>query len=349
MIRSAIAAAVDGSDLTDFEAASVMREIMAGEATDSQIASFITAMRMKGETSREIASFAEAMRESGVKIHPKVKGTLVDTCGTGGDGSNTFNISTAAAIVAAGAGVPVVKHGNRSVSSRCGSADVLEALGVDIMAEPATVERTIEEIGIGFLFARSFHPAMGHASTARQETGIRTVFNVLGPLANPAGAQAQLLGVYDRELVVKIAEVLAILGTERAMVVHGDGLDEITTAGKTTVAELKDGEITEYTLDCRDLGIPLSSPGELTGDDPRTNACIIRRVLGGDEGEKCIGARDIVLLNAAAAIYVGGYAPTLEKGLSAAETSIDSGSAMRKLEALVGYGSYGSDEGDGNA
>ncbi len=349
MIRSAIAAAVDGSDLTDFEAASVMREIMAGDATDSQIASFITAMRMKGETSREIASFAEAMRESGIKIHPKIKGTLVDTCGTGGDGSNTFNISTAAAIVAAGAGVPVVKHGNRSVSSRCGSADVLEALGVNIMAEPATVEKTIEEIGIGFLFARSFHPAMGHVSTARQETGIRTVFNVLGPLANPAGAQAQLLGVYDRELVVKIAEVLAILGTERAMVVHGDGLDEITTAGKTAVAELKDGQITEYTLDCRDLGIPFSSPGELTGDDPRTNACIIRRVLGGDEGEKCIGARDIVLLNAAAAIYVGGYAQTLEKGLSAAEKSIDSGSAMRKLEALAGYGTDGSDEGDGNA
>ena len=345
MIRSAIAAAVDGSDLTDFEAASVMREIMAGDATDSQIASFITAMRMKGETSSEIASFAEAMRESGIKIHPKVAGTLVDTCGTGGDGSNTFNISTAAAIVAAGAGVPVVKHGNRSVSSRCGSADVLEALGVDIMAEPATIERMIEEIGIGFLFARSFHPATRHASTARQETGIRTVFNVLGPLANPAGAQAQLLGVYDRELVVKIAEVLAILGTERAMVVHGDGLDEITTAGKTTVAELKNGGITEYTLDCRDLGIPLSSPGDLKGGDPETNAYIIREILSGEEG----AARETVLLNAAAAIYTGGYAPTLESGLSAAEKSVDSGSAMRKLEALAGYGTDDDNEGDDNA
>lgn len=333
MIRSAIAAAVDGFDLTAGEASSVMRQIIAGDATDSQIASFITAMRMKGETSREIASFAEAIRETGIKVRPKVAGTLVDTCGTGGDGSGTFNISTAAAIVAAGAGVPVVKHGNRSASSRCGSADVLEALGVDIMAKPATAGRMIEDIGIGFLFARNYHPAMRFAATARQETGIRSVFNVLGPLANPAGAQAQLLGVYDRGLTGKIAEVLGILGTGRAMVVYGDGLDEITTTGKTIVAELKDGGVTEYILDCRDLGIPYSPPEELRGGDPETNAYIIREILSGEEG----AAREIVLLNAAAAIYVGGYAPKLEKGLSAAERSIDSGSAMRRLEALIAY------------
>jgi len=333
MIRGAIANAVNGTDLTAPEASSVMKQIMSGEATDSQIASFITAMRMKRETSHEIAAFAEAIRGSAIKIHPGIGGTLVDTCGTGGDGRDTFNISTAAAIVAAGAGVPVVKHGNRSVSSRCGSADVLEALGADIMLTPETVERMIEEIGIGFLFARNYHPAMKYAATARQETGIRSVFNVLGPLANPAGAQAQLLGVYDRSLVRKIAEVLLLLGTERAMVVHGNGLDEITTTGATTIAELNAGEISEYNIDCRDLGIPLSSPEELRGGSPDTNAYITRGILAGKD-DPC---RDIVLLNAAAAIYTGGYAPTLEKGLSAAESSIDSGSAMRKLEALVAY------------
>ncbi|MBN1431488.1 MAG: anthranilate phosphoribosyltransferase [Methanomicrobiaceae archaeon] len=331
MIRAAISMAVSGTELTAIEASLVMKQIMRGEATDSQIASFITAMRMKGETSSEIALFAGAIRESAIKIHPKIEGILVDTCGTGGDGSDTFNISTAAAFVAAGAGVPVVKHGNRSVSSRCGSADVLEALGVDIMVPPATVEKLIEDTGIGFLFARNYHPALKYVAKARQETGIRSVFNVLGPLANPAGAQAQLLGVYDRNLVRKIAEVLLLLGTERAMVVHGNGLDEITTTGATLVAELKNGEISEYYLDCRDLGIPVSHQEKLRGGDPRTNAYIIRRILSGKEEP----GRDIVLLNAAAAIYVGGYAPTLEKGLSAAERSVDSGSALKKLESLA--------------
>jgi len=333
VIRAAISTAVNGSELTADEASSVMRQIMAGEATDCQIASFITAMRMKGETSRELAQFASEIRESAIMIHPKTDGNLVDTCGTGGDGRDTFNISTAAAFVAAGAGVPVVKHGNRSVSSRCGSADVLEALGADIMASPGTVERMTEDIGIGFLFARNYHPAMKYAATARQETGIRSIFNLLGPLANPAGAQAQLLGVYDGDLVRKIAEVLLLLGTDRAMVVHGDGLDEITTTGRTSVAELKNGRISEYSIDCRDFGIPLSCTEELRGGSPDTNAYIIRGILAGKE-DPC---RDIVLLNAAAAIYTGGYARDLEKGLSAAERSIDSGSAMRKLEALTAY------------
>lgn len=333
MIRAAIETAVAGTDLTASEAAGVMKQIMNGGATDAQIGSFITAMRMKGEKSHEIAFFAEVIRDYAFRIYPKVRGTLVDTCGTGGDGSNTFNISTAAAFVAAGAGVPVVKHGNRSVSGRCGSADVLEALGTDIVAPPETVKRMTENIGIGFLFARNYHPALKYAATARQETGIRSIFNVLGPLANPAGAKAQLLGVYDRNLVRKIAEVLLLLGTERAMVVYGNGLDEITTTGETIVAELKNGEITEYNLDCRDLGIPLSRQEELRGGDPETNAYIIRGILSGKDGP----GRDIVILNAAAAIYVGGCTPTLEKGLSVAERSIDSGSALQKLDSLVAY------------
>lgn len=340
MIRDAIEKAVNFTDLSEDESKIVMNGIMNGKATDSQIAAFITAMRMKGEKTAEIASFARAIRESGIRIHPEIDGNLVDTCGTGGDQSNTFNISTAAAFVAAGAGAPVVKHGNRSVSSRCGSADVLEALGANIDISPGTVERIVEDIGIGFLFARNFHPAMRFAATARQETGIRSFFNVLGPLANPAGAQSQLLGVYDKSLVRKIAEVMFMLGTERAMVVYGDGIDEITTGGPTSVAELRNGTIFEYSLDCRDFGIPLSYPGEFMGGSAETNAYIIREILGGEEDP----GRDIVIINAAAAIYVGGYASTLEKGISAAENSIDSGSALRKLEALIEYTT-----GDGDA
>lgn len=331
MIREAIGAVTAGRDLTGQEAGAVMEEILGGGATQAQMGAFLTALRMKGETVPEIAGFARAMRDAAVKISPEVSGVLVDTCGTGGDGSGTFNISTAAAFVVAGAGVPVVKHGNRSATSKCGSADVLAALGVRGDIEPERARAIVEEIGIVFLYARVYHPAMGRVAGVRSEIGVRTVFNLLGPLANPAGAEAQLVGVYSPALTETVAGVLKSLGVGRAMVVNGSGIDEISTAGPTRVSELRDGEVRTYDLLCEDYGIPSASLSDLVGGDAAENARILKDVLDGEPGP----ARDIVLLNAAAGIYLGGRAGDLAEGLRRAEDSIDSGKAREKLDALV--------------
>ncbi len=331
MIREAIARISSGTDLTPAEAGGVMEEIMQGAATPAQIGGLLTALRMKGETVAEIGAFARAMRAAAVPVALPSPDGRVDTCGTGGDGAGTFNISTAAAFVAAGAGVVVVKHGNRGVSSRCGSADVLETLGVSVAIPPDRVAEVLQTAGIAFLFAPAYHPAMQYARSARQEIGIRTVFNLLGPLTNPAGAGAHLLGVYDPLLAVPVARVLADLGAKRAMVVHGAGLDEIATAGPTTVAELRDGEVMTYTLDCTEFGIPRSSVAALRGGGPEENAATLLSVLSGDGGP----ARDIVILNAGAAIYLGGKAGDIAGGIVRAEASIDSGAALDRLRRLV--------------
>jgi len=331
MVKETIGNLVAGRELADADAAETMRTIMAGDATPAQVASILTALRMRGESPAEIAAFAKVMREHAVRIRPRVSGTLVDTCGTGGDGSQTFNISTAAAFVAAGAGVTVVKHGNRAMSSRCGSADVLAALGVNLAVDPAAQERIVEETGIAFLFAPAHHPAMRYVAGVRQEIGCRTVFNLLGPLANPAGAEAQLLGVYSPDLTTTMAEVLRLLSVTRAMVVHGDGMDEITTTGQTIVAELSDGTIRRYTIDGERFGIPRAAREDLAGGNAAENARIMRSVLEGERG----AARDIVLLNAAAAIYLGGKAGDLHEGLYSAAVSVDAGAALSRLEALI--------------
>ncbi len=331
MVKETIGTLIAGRELAAADAAAMMQSIMNGEATPAQVASVLTALRMRGESPAEIAAFARVMREHAVRIQPVVAGTLVDTCGTGGDGSQTFNISTAAAFVTAGAGIPVVKHGNRAMSSRCGSADVLSALGVNLAAGPAALERIVEKIGIAFLFAPAHHPAMRHVAGVRQEMGCRTVFNLLGPLANPAGAEAQLLGVYSTDLIPVIADVLRRLSLKRAMVVHGDGMDEITTTGETRVAELDTGSIRQYSIACEKFGIPVVARQDLAGGDAAENARILRGVLEGEHGP----ARDIVLLNAGAAIYLGGRAADLHGGLILATGSIDSGSAVQKLDALI--------------
>jgi anthranilate phosphoribosyltransferase len=331
MIREAIAHLVEGRHLSKEEAAGVMNAIMRGEATQAQIGSFLTGLRMKGETPGEIAAFAGVLREHAITVHPDVPGMLVDTCGTGGDGAQTFNISTAAAFVAAGAGVPVVKHGNRGVSSRCGSADVLAYLGISLSVDPRIQTRIVEQVGISFFFAPAHHPAMRHVMAARQEIGCRTVFNLLGPLANPAGAQAQLLGVYHPALTGTMAEVLRELGVSRAMVVHGCGLDEMTTTGETIVSELGSGAIHRYTITPEQYGIARAKSSDLMGGDPATNARILSDVLGGETG----AARDIVLLNAGAAVYIGGKARDLQEGIGRATASIDTGAALGKLHALI--------------
>ncbi|ABN07563.1 anthranilate phosphoribosyltransferase [Methanocorpusculum labreanum Z] len=331
MIAECIKKVASHSDLSVYEAKGAMQDIMSGNATDGQIGAFLTALVMKGETSSEIAAFASVMRENAVQITPKRNGMLVDTCGTGGDGKNTFNISTAAAFTAAGAGVTVVKHGNRGATSKCGSADVLEALGIKIDISPERVCEIIDENGIGFMFAQSHHPAMKYAGKVRKEIGIRSFFNLIGPLSNPAGADAQLLGVYDSPLTEKIAEVLNILGTKRAMVVHGDGYDEITTTGITQVSEVNDGQVRSYSLDPSSFGFQKADAASLFGGDSQYNAHIIRSVLSGDEGPR----RDIVILNAAAAIYLGERAGSIADGIKYAEKSIDSGLALEKLENLI--------------
>jgi len=330
-MKEAIAKVVDGCDLASPEAAAVMDTIMEGGATPAQIGGFLTALRMKGETPEEIAAFARVMRNHAVSIKPQVPGVLVDTCGTGGDGAQTFNISTAAAFVAAGAGVPVVKHGNRGVSSRCGSADVLAALGVMIGIDPVAQAKIVRETGIVFLFAPSHHPALKHVMAARQDLGCRTVFNLLGPLANPAGADAQVLGVYAENLTGPVAEVLHLLGVSRALVVFGSGLDEITVTGETTVTELDGGNLKNYTISPEQFGFARAAPADLTGGDPEENARILRSVLAGKKG----ATRDVVLMNAGAAIYVGGRAGTLAEGIRLAAGSIDSGKAKGKLDALI--------------
>ncbi|MDD1672818.1 MAG: anthranilate phosphoribosyltransferase, partial [Methanomicrobiales archaeon] len=290
-----------------------------------------SSLRMKGESIAELAVFARVMREKATPFRPSVSGSLVDTCGTGGDGSSTFNISTTAAFVTAGAGVPVVKHGNRSVSSRCGSADVLEALGVQVQLEPDLTSRILERYRIAFLFAPLYHPAMRYVMGPRKELGFRTVFNLLGPLTNPAGANAQLMGVYHPSLTEKMVRVLDILGVDRAMVVYGAGLDEITTHGYTRVSELSNRGMMTYMIRCERYGIRKASLDDLKGGEAATNARILLEVLSGKRGP----ARDIVLLNAGAAIYLGGKARGMEEGISCAEESIDSGRAQRTLEGLI--------------
>jgi anthranilate phosphoribosyltransferase len=333
VIQSAIAELMDGRDLTQGGARDVMRSIMDGEATPGQIGAFLVALRIKGETADEIAGCAEAMREHVLVVRP-ARTDLVDTAGTGGDGARTFNISTAAALVAAAAGAGVAKHGNRAVSSSSGSADVLEALGFNLELPPETIARSIDELGFGFLFAPTHHPAMRHAAPVRRELATRTVFNVLGPLTNPAGARAQVVGVYAPELVPTIADVLARLGAERAFVVHGAaGVDELSPAGPNLVCEVADGRVRRREIDPLDLGIERCTPEELGGGDPAENAETIRRIFAGAEG----GKRDAVLLNAAGAIAAGGLARDLAEGVSLAREAIDSGAAGERLEALIAF------------
>lgn len=331
MIRESIAKLAEGQRLSREEAHSTMLEIMSGEATPAQIASYITGLRIRGEPADVIAGSAAAMREKFTAIHAPTD-IVVDTCGTGGDGAHTFNISTCSALIAAGAGVTVAKHGNRSVSSKCGSADVLGALGVKVDATAEVMAECLKSIGIAFLFAPVLHPAMKHAIGPRREIGIRSIFNILGPLSNPAGARYGVLGVYEHDITLTLAEAAAVLGAKRLFVVHGfDGLDEITTTGATRVAEVKDGIVTTYEIKPGNFGIPIASKRDLVGGEAAENAEIVRKVLSGEKGPR----RDIVLLNAAAAIVAGGKAKDFKEGIVVAARSIDSGAAKQKLEKLV--------------
>jgi len=335
MIVEGIGKLVEGRDLTASEAEEIMTEVMEGKATDTQIAAFLTALRMKRETVEEITAFAVTMRKFCRQIHPKVNSRLVDTCGTGGDRIKTFNISTAAAFVTAGAGVPVAKHGNRSVTSRCGSADILEQLGFNINMDHEMVEKSIEEIGIGFMFAPKFHPAMKYAVKPRKEIGIRTVFNILGPLTNPANAEAQLLGVYDESLTEPLAKVLRNLGSSQAMVVHGlGGLDEISTIGKTKLTWLKGGEIFTLQIGPEDFGLKRARKKAIEASTPMESTKTTIQILAGHT-KRFDSKRDIVVANAAAALVVGGKTDDLKEGAALARESIDSGSAYEKLRSLI--------------
>lgn len=331
MIREAIAKLAENVPLTREDALQSLRDIMQGQATPAQIAAYITALRIRGETAEVIAGSAQAMREHFTRIeHPHE--IVIDTCGTGGDGAHTFNISTCVAFVAAGAGAKVAKHGNRSVSSRSGSADVLEALGVNVACDAGVMTRCLREIGIAFLFAPSLHPAMKHAIGPRKEIGIRTIFNILGPLSNPAGAQHGVIGVYSRHLVPMLAEAAVQLGAKQLFVVHGsDGLDEFTTTGPSFVAEVRDGRVKNFEFDPRQVGIPLARKEDLAGGTPQENAEVIRKVLGGEKSAR----RDIVLLNAAAAIVTAGIARDMADGVVKAAAAIDSDAARDKLAALA--------------
>ncbi len=332
-VRKALHKVVRREDLTEAEAVAVMGEILGGESSPALTAALLTALVMKGESVDEIVGFARAMRSAAAPVPCETPGSsLVDTCGTGGDGAQTFNISTVSAFVVAGAGVPVAKHGNRSISSRCGSADVLEAAGVKVALTPEQMARCIDEVGIGFLFAPAIHTAMKHAGPVRAELKMRTVFNLLGPLTNPAGAAAQVIGVFDGGRVGQIARALACLGAARAFVVHGsDGLDEITTTGTTQVAEVKGGQVTEREVDPQDFGLPVAAGTELRGGDAQTNSAILKQILGGQPGAK----RDIVLANAAAALVAAGKAEDFVAGVHLATESIDRGRALSKLEELA--------------
>jgi anthranilate phosphoribosyltransferase len=331
ILKETMSKLAERQDLNTAEAAEMMSIIMEGQASPAQIGALLLALHMKGETADEIAAFARVMRDHAIMVRPVTGRMLVDTCGTGGDGMQTFNISTASAFVAAGAGCPVVKHGNRGVSSRCGSADVLAALGINLSPVIEMQARIVEQVGIAFFFAPDYHPAMKHVMAARQEIGCRTIFNILGPLANPAGAQAQVLGVYRPDLTGRLADALRMLELSRAMVVHGSGLDEITTTGDTVIAELNNGTIRTYTIRCETYGIAPAQPADLTGGDAQQNARIIRDILQGERG----AARDIVLMNAGAALYVGELARDLHEGIHLAALSIDSGNASARLNALV--------------
>ena len=333
MIAETIARIADGHDLSRAEARSVMNVVMEGEATPAQIGGLLVGLRAKGETVDELTGFAEALREHVVPVHP-TRTPLVDVVGTGGDGARTFNISTAAALVAAAAGAAVAKHGNRAASSACGSADVLEALGFALELPPERIAASIDEHGFGFMFARAHHPAMRHAAPIRQELGTRTVFNVLGPLANPAGARDGVFGVYAPELARTYAEALAGLGARRALVVHGaGGVDELTPFGSSLVVEVRDGRIEEWELDPVSLGIERSDAAELRGGDALANAATIRRVLAGERGAR----RDAVVLNAGAALLTAAVVDDLREGIAAAGAAIDDGAAEATLERLVAF------------
>ena len=330
MIRESIEALVNGQDLSMEQAAESMEEIMGDQATPAQLGAFLTALRLKGETVDEIAGMARVMREK--SLHVEVDGPVVDTCGTGGDGSRTFNISTTAGFVVAGAGLKVAKHGNRAMSSACGSADVLEALDVKIDLSPEAVSRCLEEVGFGFMFAQRYHPSMRFAAGPRREIGIRNIFNVLGPLTNPAGATAHLVGVADPSLAGKMAEVLGRLGSTGALVVHGeDGLDEITLSAATRVWEMRGGQVTDYLISPEELGFDRTGPGDLKAASVEDSTRILREVLGGKPGP----TRDVVLVNAAAALLAADRVTSLKDGVALAAESIDSGRALGKLEALA--------------
>jgi anthranilate phosphoribosyltransferase len=321
---------VQNQSLTTEEAENAIYKIFT-DATDAQIAAFLTALKMKGETPEEIAGLARGMKKAANIINPKVQGILVDTCGTGGDSTGTINVSTCAALVTAAAGVPVAKHGNYSITSKSGSADVLRELGVKIDLPPAQVEKTIERVGIGFMLAPVFHPSMKRVAQIRRDLGFRTVFNILGPLTNPANAKAQVIGVFDSSLLEPMANVLNILGTKRALVVHGDGMDEITNTGETRIVELNNGRLTKYTVTPEKLGIKRASVKEIAGGTPEENARDIVDILKGKKGAK----RDIIVINAGAAMLVSGMAETLASGIKMANQSIDNGAALNKLKEFV--------------
>lgn len=330
MIREAIALVVAGQSLSTEQATVVMQEIMEGEATPAQLGAFLTALSLKGETTREIAGMAAVMREKALRVTAGDR--LLDVVGTGGDGKNTFNISTAVAFVAAAAGLKVAKHGNRAASGACGAADVLEALGVKIDLPPEGVEQCINRVGLGFMFAPAFHPSMRYAAPVRREIGIRTVFNLLGPLTNPARAQSMLLGVAEARLGELMAEALRLLDIHHALVVHGeDGMDEITLCGATTVWEVREGTVRYWTIDVADIGLPRASIEDLRGGTAGENAATMRRLFQGEPGP----IRDVVLLNSGAALMAGDRAETLRQGIDLATRAIDSGAALAGLEALA--------------
>lgn len=334
MIREALQRLIDHSNLSTDEAAQVMTEIMDGDATQSQTASFLTALRMKGETVDEVLGFVRVMRDKSMHVRIPDNTDVVDTCGTGGDKLNTFNISTTAAFVAAGAGIKIAKHGNRAASSKCGSADVLEALGINLTLSAEQVAECINKVGIGFMFAQTMHPAMRHAGTPRKEMGIRTIFNLLGPMTNPANASRQVLGVFSPDYTELVADVLRKLGTKHAMVFHGlDGLDEISTVGPTKISELNSCTVNTYEIDCTDFGIKHANTDDLAAGDGsvEANADALLSVLNGETGPK----RDIVLINASAALVVNDNAADFNEGLEIAARSIDSGAAIKKLNDLV--------------
>lgn len=333
MFREHLVKIVGRQDLQQSEMSEVLAEIFSGNISDAQIGAFMAALATKGETFEELAGAAQAMRRKAVRVDVPAA-AVVDTCGTGGDGANTFNISTTTAFVVAACGVPVAKHGNRSVSSKCGSADLLESLGVNLNTDPEIVEEAIGEIGIGFLFAPLYHGAMKYAMKARKEVGLRSIFNMLGPLTNPAGANCQLLGVYAPELTEMFAQALKMLGSKRAFVVHGhEGLDEISVCAPTRISELNDGVIRTYDISPEQYFGESADPQELTGGEPDLNAAISRKILGGETGPR----RNVVVLNAAAALVAAGKAADFGEGIRQAEAAIDSQAAAGKLEALIAY------------
>jgi anthranilate phosphoribosyltransferase len=333
MFKENLSKIIGKNNLNEEEMSQMITDIFSGDITDAQIGAMMAALATKGETFEELAGAARAMRRKALRIQTSAA-TVVDTCGTGGDGARTFNISTTTAFVVAACGVTVAKHGNRSVSSRCGSADLLEALGVKLDTDPEIVEEAVQEIGIGFLFAPLYHSAMKYAAKARKEVGLRSIFNMLGPLTNPAGANCQLLGVYAPELTEMFAHALQLLGAKRSLVVHGhDGLDEISVCAPTRVSELKDGLIRTYDIYPETFFGQPAEPDNLLGGYPEENAQITRNILNGEKGPK----RNVVLINAAAALMAAGLAKDIEEGIRRAETAIDEGAATRKMEALIDY------------